>query len=162
MSAAIAGPAGCDAAVLAELHGACFEDGWGVGAMSRILDMPGVSARLALTAAGGGPVGFVIWRAAADEAEIITIGVLPGHRGGGIGRLLIAAAEHAAAAAGARRMVLEVAAGNTAGLALYRAARYQRVGRHSAFYRDRAGVAEDAVVAARPLEAGPEKEAMRR
>jgi ribosomal-protein-alanine N-acetyltransferase len=151
MGTTIAGPAGCDAAVLAALHEACFDDGWSVGAMSRILDMPGVSARLAVSAEGDNPTGFVIWRVADDEAEIITIGVRPGDRGGGIGHRLVAAAENAAAAAGARRMVLEVAAGNAAGLALYHAAGYQRVGRRQAYYRDRAGAAEDAVVMARPL-----------
>ena len=152
MGAAIAGPAACDAAVLAALHEACFDDGWGVGAMSRILDMPGISARLAVTAGGDNPTGFVIWRVAAEEAEIVTIGVRPGDRGGGIGHRLVAAAEDAAAAAGARRMMLEVAAGNAAALALYRAAGYQRVGRRRAFYRDPVGAAEDAVVMARPLE----------
>jgi len=149
--AAIVGPAGCDAAVLAALHRACFEDGWGDGAMGRILNMPGVSARLAVTADGDGPAGFVIWRVAADEAEIITIGVRPGARGAGIGRYLVAAAEDGAATAGARRMTLEVAAGNAAGLALYGAAGYREVGRRAAYYRDRTGVAEDAVVMARPL-----------
>jgi len=151
--AAITRPAGGDATVLSALHEECFDDGWGLEAMRRILHMPGVSARLAVTADGGSPAGFVIWRVADDEAEIITIGVRPGDRGVGIGHLLVAAAEAGAAAKGAQRMVLEVAAGNAAALALYDAAGYRRVGRRTAYYRDRTGRTIDAIVMARGLPA---------
>jgi ribosomal-protein-alanine N-acetyltransferase len=73
-------------------------------------------------------------RVAADEAEILTIGVAPEARRLGVGRGLLAAAMRRAASAGAAAMFLEVASTNTPARALYENAGFVRVGRRARYY----------------------------
>src|SRR5262249_14255076 len=65
-------PAGpFDLALLAELHGTCFDDPWSVAALADLLAMPGALALLASTSEV--PQGFAILRTIAGEGEIISI-----------------------------------------------------------------------------------------
>ena len=142
-----------DVALLARLHGEAFDPEWGRDEIVSLLAMPGAFGLLALDA--GAPVGFLIARVAAGEAEILSLGVAPPARRRGVGRMLLDAAL-AAAAEGAERMFLEVAEDNAAARALYAAAAFRAVGRRPAYYR-RPGVANaPAVVLERALRALPE------
>jgi ribosomal-protein-alanine N-acetyltransferase len=79
------------------------------------------------------------WPAAgltADEAEILTLAVVPEARHGGIGLALVEAAMRRAAVAGAAAMFLEVASTNTPARALYAKAGFVRVGRRARYYAD--------------------------
>jgi ribosomal-protein-alanine N-acetyltransferase len=76
----------------------------------------------------------VLARVAADEAEILTIGVNPMQARQGVGRLLLTEAERHATDAGAVAMFLEVAEGNTSARALYGRCGYQEVGRRRRYY----------------------------
>ncbi len=78
--------------------------------------------------------GFVVWRTVADEAEIITIGVAPDARGGGIASAMLGLAEVDAKKNGAAKMFLEVAENNTPARKLYDAAGYKTVGRRPKYY----------------------------
>lgn len=69
-------------------------------------------------------------RLAPGDAYVEEIAVLASHRRSGVGRALLARAESLAAAAGARRVTLWVAADNTAGVALYRSCGYATVRTH--------------------------------
>jgi ribosomal-protein-alanine N-acetyltransferase len=134
------------AALLAALHEAAFPaDPWREPAMARLLAMPGAFALIA--AQDGEPAGFVLARVAADEAEIITLGVAPTHTRQGIGRSLLGAAAAEAAKRGATRLFLEVAATNHAACRLYAAGGFREAGRRRRYYPDGA----DAVVLARTL-----------
>lgn len=147
-----AGPA--HAALLAALHQAAFADPgisgppWDEAAFASLLATPGSFAFVAQTAAG--PAGLVLARRAADEAEILTIGILPARRQNGLGRRLLEAAAEAARAAGADRLFLEVAENNLPARALYLAAGFREAGRRRGYYR-LAGGAVDALLLARPL-----------
>ena len=120
-------------AVLAALHEQCFDPPWDETAMVDLLSMPGASGLLACI--GDAPVGLVLWRVAADEAEILTILVLPAHRGQGIGDRLVEGSLTAAAQSGACRMFLEVADSNTAAQALYARHGFTRVGIRRGYYQ---------------------------
>lgn len=135
------------AELLAGMHGICFADAWDSAAMASLLSMPGTEGAIAVD--GGslrpalqppGPAGFVLWRAAAGEAEILTIAVLPPWRRGGIGGQLLETALSASAQAGAEIMFLEAAADNTAALALYEKRGFKRVGLRRAYYGDKDAV----------------------
>lgn len=78
--------------------------------------------------------GFIVYRVIADEAEIITIGVAPDARRGGIATAMLAIAESDAAKRGATKMFLEVAADNTAARALYTTAGYSDIGTRPKYY----------------------------
>ena len=90
--------------------------------------------------------GFIVYRVVADEAEIITIGVAPAARRGGIAAAMLAIAEQDAKKRGATKMFLEVATDNTAARALYRSAGYAQIGIRPKYYD---GV--DAILMARQL-----------
>lgn len=119
------------AALAAAIHRQCFAQPWDAGAMAEMLAMPGSFGWIA---GRGSPVGLILCRMAADEAEVITVGVLPAARGKGFAGRLLAAALAAAREAGAAAVFLEVAADNAPALALYRAAGFTPVGRRPDYY----------------------------
>jgi [ribosomal protein S18]-alanine N-acetyltransferase len=121
------------AAVLSAMHEAAFApaEPWSAAFIATQLGLPGA---FGLFDERG---GFVLARVAADEAEILTLAVIPEARGAGIGKRLLAAAMKAAAAEGARTMFLEVGPGNEAALRLYASAGFSQAGRRRAYYPDR-------------------------
>lgn len=116
----------------ASLHAAAFPpaDRWGPDALALLLAMPGAFAQQIPD------IGFVLARVVADEAEILTLAVVPEARRQGHGAVLLAAAMAGAAARGARAMFLEVADSNEAARALYARAGFAPVGRRRRYYPD--------------------------
>jgi len=137
------GPA--HAVLIAALRAESFgDDGWNEESVAALLRTPGTFALIAETA--GEPAGFIVCRAAADEAEVLSIGVRPRWRRGGVGGRLLDAALVRLGAAGIGRVFLEVAVDNRAALALYVSRRFRRVGRRPAYYARPGGPAGDALV----------------
>lgn len=122
----------------AEMHRRCFAESWDAAALAALLAMPGAFGLMLAEP----PAGFVLARVAADEAEILTIAVLPEQRRAGLGGRLLDAAAAAARQAGAAFLFLEVAADNSAALALYRSRGFAAVGLRADYY----GQNRDAVV----------------
>lgn len=131
---------------LAALHRASFADPWDAAAIAGLLALPGTFALAAVAENPDGPLGFVLLRVAADEAEILTIAVDPGRRRRGIGRRLIEAAAAASIARGASALFLEVAEDNGPALRLYEGMGFRTVGARPGYYRRAA-----AAVAARAM-----------
>ena len=137
-------PAGPDTVdVLAAVHAAAFDGPWSADEIAAVLDGPGVFGLLAEAAV---PLGMVLCRAVAGEAEILTLAVAPSARRGGVGRALVESAAGLAAQSGAETMFLEVAVDNAAALALYGAAGFVTVGRRKAYYDRGDSVRVDALV----------------
>ncbi|MEM1386201.1 MAG: GNAT family N-acetyltransferase [Pseudomonadota bacterium] len=86
--------------------------------------------------------GFALGRSIHGEAELLTLAVAPELRRSGIGSRLLHRFEVAAAANGAKSVLLEVSQDNEAARALYRRAGYLAAGRRPGYYRmpDRAAV----------------------
>ena len=126
-------------APLAGLHALCFAHAWDAATLSDMLAGPGVFAFVH-------DDGFVLARAAADEAEILTLAVRPQARGKGLGRALLQAAINKARVLGATTMFLEVGADNPHALALYAGLGFAKVGTRKAYYEGR-----DALVLRLPL-----------
>lgn len=145
MSPPLREAAAADAPALAALHAAAFPPGetWGPDAIALMLAMPGAFGLWREAE------GFVLARAAAGEAEILTLAVVPAARRRGLGAALLAAAMAAARARGAEAMFLEVAEGNAAARALYRSFGFAEVGRRRRYYPD----GSDALVLRRGLTA---------
>ncbi|MGH6975687.1 MAG: GNAT family N-acetyltransferase [Stellaceae bacterium] len=139
-----------DVDILARLHGLAFpEDPWERQALSRLLALPKVHARLAV--AGGQPAGFVLALVVGGEAEVLTLCVDPVARRRGVARALLADLYAVARAARSSRIVLEVAADNESARALYAAEGFAAVGRRPLYYRRLAAAAADALILARLL-----------
>jgi ribosomal-protein-alanine N-acetyltransferase len=130
-----------DARLLAVLHASAFERPWDEAAFEALLVTFNV---FGLILDGQ---GFILCRAVADEAEILTLAVAPLVRRGGVGRALVEAAAQTATARGADSLFLEVASDNAAALGLYAGAAFEPAGLRRGYY---AGGA-DAVVMRRTL-----------
>lgn len=132
------------APLLAELHAPCFDDPWSAENFAALLIHRGAAALV--LALGDTPVGFVVTQQVADEAEILTIGILPTHRQGGRGRQLLGACMQRLADAGCRQLFLEVAADNRPALQLYQSAGFHEAGRRANYYRKPDGSRMDALI----------------
>lgn len=98
-----------------------------------------------------GDAGFLLGRAIAGEAELLTLAVAPEARQRGLGRRLVSRFLYQARLRGAGTAFLEVAADNAPAQALYASAGFSQAGRRRGYYRDPKGVAVDALVLRRVL-----------
>jgi len=80
--------------------------------------------------------GFIVYRATADQAAIITIGVAPGARRGGIASALLGIIEKDLKSRGINEIFLEVAANNNPARALYEQAGFTQCGVRPKYYDD--------------------------
>jgi ribosomal-protein-alanine N-acetyltransferase len=97
------------------------------------------------------PVGFVIARRAAGEAEILTVAVARASRRAGIGWMLMDAVLRQLHAERAEALFLEVDETNVAAIALYRRLGFHQVGTRRNYYHSPAGAASSALVMRRDL-----------
>ncbi|MGK9165889.1 ribosomal protein S18-alanine N-acetyltransferase [Inquilinus limosus] len=138
-----------EAAVLSALYEAAFGEAWAPDQLAQLLAGPGVFALIALDESEE-PAGYALGRVAADEAELLSIALLPAKRRRGGGRLLLHALIDRCTAAGAETLFLEVATNNEAALALYRRAGFREAGIRKGYYKVGAA-AVDAIVMKRDL-----------
>lgn len=148
-------PAGLlDADALLCLQNAAFpEQPWSRRDIDTLLGSPGTIAFQAARRSNGdlAPRGYILARIAADEVEVLSLGILgPARRNGIATRLLMRVLEKAGDA-GCRRACLEVAADNAPAIALYRVAGFSAVGRRRGYYARPDGRHIDALVLARDL-----------
>lgn len=143
-----AGPA--HAPVLAELHRRCFHSaGWSPTEMLAMIEAFGAFGLLAVLE--DEPVGLALARVAADEGEVLALGVPAERRRRGIGRALLSALADRCAEHGASRLFLEVACDNAAAQALYASHGFVIVGRRPGYYVQAAGGAVDGLVLAKAV-----------
>ncbi len=153
---------------VARLHRRCFTEAWSRRDLAHLLAMPGTFGLLArlqeprrFVLDPRRDVGFAICRVAADESELLSIGVAPEWRGRGIAAALLEAALARCRALGARRMFLEVDVDNRPAQHLYERFGFTRVGLRPDYYRHADGRRSDAWTMRREL-ATPEAEPIRR
>ena len=115
---------------LAAIHAAAFptDEIWSSNVIALHIGLPG---GFGLIDARG---GMILARTIMDEAEILTLAVLPAARQRGLGRALLRAAMRQAAETDARTMFLEVAEDNTAARRLYASQGFTEVGRRKRYY----------------------------
>lgn len=137
-----------DIEAMGKLFEAAFDEPYGAAAIADLLKPPSAWALIAET--GGAdeisPVGFLIASTAADEAEILSLGVSPGYRRKGTAIAMINYLLCHAKTKGAEKFFLEVAADNEAAIDLYGSAGFKRVGLRRNYYKRRGGVFTDALI----------------
>lgn len=133
-----------DGRVMAEIHAEAFHAPWNTAALESLLAQTGVFAIRASN-------GFILCRVVVDEAEILTLAVLPTARRSGLGARLTQAAADFAAQAGAERLFLEVAEDNVAARALYDRTGFIQTGRRKKYYENADGSRSDALLLIREL-----------
>jgi ribosomal-protein-alanine N-acetyltransferase len=142
-------PVGAEAAAeLAAIHARGFPAPWAAADIASLLAAPG---GFALAVREGARIeAFVLGRAIAGEAEVLTLTVEPSQRRRGLARGLLEAAFGLAEQAGAEAIFLEVAADNAAAIGLYEGAGFVRVGARPGYYKGAEGPT-DALVMRRDL-----------
>ena len=138
-----------DLPAIADLQAACFSEVWGPEFLGRLLAQPGAFSLVAMDL--GAPAGFLVARAVAGEAEILSLGVRHASRRQGFGSGLVRMAATRAAAMGASQICLEVAVENQAARALYGGLGYREVGSRPAYYQGRGGIRGDGLILKRAL-----------
>ena len=136
-----------DAELLARLHARAFDKAWSMAEIAKLLENPAV---FAIVSRSDGPQGFAMAWAAAGDAELLTVAVVPEARRRGVGASLVSAAGVTALVRGAASMHLEVAEDNVAARALYAKLGYEEAGRRHAYYAGEGGFV-DAIVMKRTL-----------
>lgn len=133
---------------VASMHAALFNPAWDETAILKLLEHPAAAALIATAGPAREPAGFVIAQLAADEAEILSVGVAHRWQGMGLGRRLIEGLIRAAQRAEARRLFLEVSTDNAAALRLYEKLEFRRVGVRPKYYKRPGHDAVDALILA--------------
>lgn len=137
------------AADISRLHAQLFDPAWSEESIRALLEHPASTAFTAMI--GGAPktcVGFVMAQLAADEAEILSIGVAKDWQRKGIGKRLVEGVARAAQKAEAKKLFLEVAADNDAAMELYHRAGFLGIGLRRGYYERAGRDAVDAVTLA--------------
>jgi ribosomal-protein-alanine N-acetyltransferase len=126
---------------LAALHSLCFDTPrpWQAHEFADLLSSPFCFALHSRD-------GFLLGRALAGEAELLTLAIHPNARRQGQGRDLVLGFLQRARQLAAQTAFLEVAADNTAAYRLYQACGFDQVGLRPAYYKTQSGGRVDALV----------------
>lgn len=144
------------AQAMALIHAATFPlpERWSPDDIAAQVSLPGTCGFICQHPVPFGPGepggGFVLFRIAADEAEVLMLAVSPASQRNGLGRRLLQAALSRAQARGAVCMYLEAAWDNIPALSLYAGAGFTQVGRRPGYYPG----GSDALVLRRDLTSG--------
>ena len=120
--------------VLVQAHAACFAPPSHDNTIAETFYLAGVFGMIGTDKMDGATTGFAVCRVVLEEAELLSIGVIPEKRRLGWGRALLRAVFSEAHAKGASAIVLEVAEGNGAAQSLYRAQGVICVGKRARYY----------------------------
>lgn len=131
---------------LSAMHKGLFPETWDAGSFEKLLSHPGSIAFFARVGAPPQMAGFIVAQMAADEAEILTLGVPVAHQRHGLARKLVDALVRAARKSEVKKLFLEVGAQNAPALALYAKAGFQKAAVRKGYYVHPGKPPEDAVV----------------
>lgn len=128
---------------IAQLHGQLFQPPWDATEIVKMLEHPASTALVALL--DRQVCGFVMAQIAADEAEVLSIGVNGNHQRTGLAVALMEGLVRALQRAEVKRLFLEVAEDNAAAQALYTKLGFKEIGRRKNYYQRASAMPVDAV-----------------
>ena len=128
----IEGASASAAAALADIHRQAFQPSWSADEIATLID--GLGAVALAARLDGRLAGFIIYRIAADEAEVLTIATVPELRGRGVAAALLERAMTVTMATQVTSVFLEVAVDNAAALGLYCSRGFRAVGERPRYY----------------------------
>lgn len=119
---------------LADIHAGAFARPWTAEDFEAFLADASVRVDGLFLGRDTQPLGFVVSRSAADEAEILSLALARSARGRGHAGLLLREHLQALGYAGIGRVHLEVEEGNGPAIALYRRTGFAQSGRRPGYY----------------------------
>lgn len=129
-----------DVAPVAAIERAVFSDPWSANDFTECL---AAGAPFLVAVVGRAIAGYAVAHFAADEGEILNLGVAQVHRRGGVGRALVEQVLETLQGRGVRVVYLDVRESNAAARRLYESMGFAEVGRRARYYRR---PVEDAVI----------------
>ncbi len=111
-----------------------WERPWSGGEFSALLATPGCFGHLLLDGGDDRPCGLILLRVAADEAEILTIGVVPARRRRHGAARLLERATADCVARGVRVLFLDVAGDNEPARRFYERGGFSVIGTRPSYY----------------------------
>lgn len=119
------------APAMAAAHAQAFATSWREDEFEDLLDGEGIYGFLATDDT---PLGVILCRIAADQVEVLTVGVVPAARRHGVGEALVTAAMGIARVRQVAQAFLEVAVDNDAAISLYERLGFRRSGKRLYYY----------------------------
>jgi ribosomal-protein-alanine N-acetyltransferase len=145
---------GSDLEAVARLEASVFADvAWSRASVEEEFAAIGDTRRVFVAVDGDEVVGYAVLRAIEDSADLTRVAVDVTRRRAGVGSRLVDAAVDESREMGLRRILLEVADGNAAAVALYATHGFEQIDRRPAYYSD----GSDAVVMSRRLDRAAEE-----
>jgi ribosomal-protein-alanine N-acetyltransferase len=138
-----------EAETLVAIHGEAFARAWSADDFTALVSDRSIYALALRRESVFGRrrmLGFVLVRAAADEAEILTIAVSPSVQGKGHGRRLMEEIRRRLYADRVRALFLEVDRDNLPAVRLYRSLGFETVGERKGYYHKPDGTTGSALV----------------
>jgi ribosomal-protein-alanine N-acetyltransferase len=136
---------------IAALHALLFNPPWDAASITSSIEHPASASFIAQVREPNVMAGFVIGRIAADEAEVLSIGVAKEWQRRGVGRRMVEGLVRAARRAEVKRVFLEVASDNEAAGALYHSLGFIPAGGRKGYYQRADGSKVDAIILALAL-----------
>lgn len=109
---------------------------WGRQSLTETFGNPACCAMLCLSMQDQTLAGFLIWQVAADEAEILLLGVTPGLRRRGLATVLLRQFCDGLIAQSCARVFLEVRQSNQVAIDFYKQNLFESTGRRPRYYKD--------------------------
>lgn len=103
-----------------------------------------INSQGVLSPEGDGSVGFLLFRKAPGEEEVLLLGVCPDYRGNGLGTILLSAFIEGARKRGAEKVFLEMRENNPA-RSLYASLGFEQIGCRREYYKSQEGIPIDAI-----------------
>lgn len=132
-----------EAKILYAVHKEAFPIYWKEKEISDMLLGAGTQA---WSVKSDSPLAMLMTRTQFEQAEILTLAVVPNARRKGLAEKLLLAAHAALAASGVKKIFLEVAQDNVAAMGLYRKLGYVQTGIRPGYYKQPDGSTIDALV----------------
>jgi ribosomal-protein-alanine N-acetyltransferase len=137
-----------DGDVLGAIHATSFPEPWTAADFTQFLRQPGV---IGWITGGDNAEAFILMRRVAEEAEVLTLAVMPPMRRRGHAAKLLAHALEDLRNRGTASCYLEVAVDNDAARALYESAGFKNCGTRRGYYERADAPKGDAIVMRRDL-----------
>lgn len=134
---------------LTKIHEICFPRYWNREVFTDFFSVKDTFAFL--VEEGQEAIAMLVYRVAFDQAEILTLAVLPTYRKQGIARILVADMLERCEKLGVEKLFLEVEVGNDAAIKLYENSGFQHINRRKLYYQQLDGSLTDALVMMRKL-----------
>ena len=119
--------------LLAAMHKEIFTPSWSENFFHDLLSNPTTKGRIAVDA-NSNPCAFMLVTHILDQAEIISIGVLPKSQKQGIGKMLLARFSEELGSLGVSSIYLDVAESNQAALSLYKSFGFEQSTIRQSYY----------------------------